>query len=306
MMIRWLFLFIMVPFVLSANPSKVEFFEGNLSSAKSKAAIEGKLYFAEFSASWCAPCRLLEETTFSDPTVIDYISKNYIPVKVDIDDFDGIALKQVYNVQTIPTIIIFNSKGKLLEKYDQALPTSKMLTLLKKHNIPSNRVKTVSATTPPPRTNQVNTNTYNTTPSTKLVSTSHSPMKQQGSRIPSKSDKKPITPIKTEESIPANSGTDLMPQGNGLYRFKVRHQPSKGFSVQIGAYREYGNVLRAVASVQDRFKQPIIVHIMQYGDQTIYKILVGEFNSRQQAIDYQSNMKQKGVDGVLKDLSTMK
>ncbi|MFT5166677.1 MAG: thioredoxin 1, partial [Saprospiraceae bacterium] len=176
---RWFFIILAFPFLASVTPSKIIFFSGNLSSAKTKAANEGKLYFAEFSASWCAPCRLLEETTFSDPTVIDYISKNYIPVKIDIDDFDGIAMKQVYNVKSIPTIIVFNSKGQLLEKYDQALPTSKMLALLKKHNIPANRVKAVSAVKPKP--------TISNSTTTALAKESHSPMKP--SSTPSRPDK---------------------------------------------------------------------------------------------------------------------
>lgn len=311
MITRWLFMLLVLPFMANALPSKVEFFRGNLSSAKAMAASEGKLYFAEFSASWCAPCRILEETTFADPSVVDYISKNYIPVKVDIDDFDGIALKQVYNVQTIPTIIVFNSQGQLLEKYDQSLPTSKMLALLKRHNIPANRVKTIS-------NSNVSTNTVTTNTPTRVnnasssanqntaIRESHSPMRSSGS-VPSRPDKKPVTPIRIQEADPVHTpAVKPMPQGDGLYRFRVATQPSQGFSVQIGAFQEYGNVLREVARVQDVFKQPIIVHIVRKGDQSIYKILVGEFAQRQQAISYQSQIKQKGVEGVIKDLSTMK
>ena len=257
-----------------------------------------------FSASWCAPCRLLEETTFSDPTVIDYISKNYIAVKVDIDDFDGMAMKQVYNVQTIPTIIVFNSKGQLLEKYDQSLPVSKMMALLKKHNIPANRVKTAATYTPPaPNTSHTPTTSYSSS-SRPPAKESHSPMKPAGT--PSRPDKQPVTPTRIEEDIRTSSASKPVPQGNGLYRFKVTRQPSNGFSVQIGAFREYGNVLSEVARVQDEFDQPILVHIVRLGDQTIYKILIGEFGKRQEAISYQAQMKKKGVEGVIKDLSTMK
>lgn len=302
---RWLLLLIALPFLVEAAPVKVNFFKGNLSSAKDLAAKEGKLYFAEFSASWCAPCRVLEETTFSDPTVVDYISKNYIPVKVDIDAFDGIALKQVYNVQTIPTIIVFNSQGRLLEKYDQALPTSKMIALLKKHNIPNNRIKTQSFETPAsqkPDTETINqTTTYSS--NQPLIRETHNPMRQADTNPPNRPDKQPVTPIRVE-STPFP--TKPLPQGDGLYRFEVRHQASQGFSVQIGAFKEYGNVLREVARVQDSFDQPIIVHILRTGDQAVYKIMIGEFGKRQEAISYQAKMKQLGVEGVIKDLSTMK
>lgn len=309
---RWILLFLTLPFITQALPSKVKFFQGNLSSAKEVAGQEGKLYFAEFSASWCAPCRILEETTFSDPSVVDYISKNYIPVKVDIDDFDGIALKQVYNVQTIPTIIIFNSKGKLLEKYDQSLPTSKMLQLLKKHNIPANRVKTVSTAMTSPQGGAQNSY-YDASPRIKpsankpKLRESHSPMRTTGTPgTPSRPDKNPATPARVEENLAIAPVGQSIPEGDGLYRFTVNLQASQGFSVQIGAFREYGNVLREVARVQKMFEQPILVHIVKKGDQSTYKILVGAFTTRQQAIDYQSQIKRQGVAGVIKDLSLMK
>jgi len=303
-MTKLFFILLLSPFVIEAAPAKVEFFRGNLSSAKTIAANEGKLYFAEFSASWCAPCRVLEETTFSDPKVVDYIAQNYIPVKVDIDDFDGIALKQVYNVRTIPTIIVFNSKGQLLEKYEEALPTSKMLALLERHNTPENRIKTVTTTNVTVNTSSP-VSTYNqTTTTTPVIRESHSPMKPASS-APSRPDKRPITPVRTSAATPSPAAKP-MPQGDGLYRFTVAYQPSQGYSVQIGAFKEYGNVLREVARVQDDFEEPIIVHIIRAGNETIYKILVGEFVDRPSAISYQSTMKQQGVEGVIKDLSTMK
>jgi len=296
-------MFLVLPMLANALPSKVIFYDGSLNSAKAAAANEGKLYFAKFSASWCAPCRLLEETTFADPTVVNYVSKNYIPVKVDIDNFDGIALKQRYNVQTIPTIIVFNSKGELLEKYDESLPTSKMLALLKRHNKPVNRIKSKTRVetsdtwmkplpSPPAPTSK---------PKPPVVRESHSPMKPA---TPSRPDKKPVTPPRVEDIRP--SLPKPLPQGNGLYRFKVTNQASQGFSVQIGAFGQYGNVLRQVAKIQGMFDVPIIVHITDNGEREIYKILLGEFSSRKQAINYQSKIKNKGVEGVIKDLSTMK
>ncbi len=317
---RWFFILMVLPFMVAATPNKVEFFMGNLNAAKNLAAQEGKLYFAEFSASWCAPCRILEETTFTDPQVIDYISKNYIPVKIDIDDFDGIAMKQVYNVRTIPTIIVFNSFGQVLEKYEQSLPTSKMLELLKKHNLPENRVRSVSQSSATPQV-AVSMNTMmessipvsNNSNNSPIVRESHSPMK--ASNTVSRPDKKPVTPIKVDpspspisnpSSRPSPAPNKAIPQGDGLYRFEVRHQASKGYSVQIGAFKEYGNVLREVARVQDDFDQPIIVNILRTGNHSVYKIMIGDFPKRHEAIAYQKQMKQQGLEGVIKDLSTMK
>ncbi len=312
MNIRLILVLLCLPFILQASTiEEVQFFRGNLSAAKKLAGQEGKLYFAEFTASWCAPCRVLEETTFKDPQVIQYINQHYIPVKVDIDNFDGIALKQVYNVQTIPTIIIFNSQGQLLEKYDKNLPASKMLSLLKKHNSAQNKVAQGNIGTAPSQ--NVNTNHQqstsnspgNVTSYSKLnkVQSSHSPMQQSPVRI-SKPDKKPVTPISSSEEI--NTPNTPVAEGNGLYRFKVHNQVSAGFSVQIGAFGEYGNVLREVARIQDHFEEPIIVHIVNKPDKTLYKVLIGEFSSRQKAMQYQSKLKSQGLEGVIRNMQLMK
>ena len=69
--------------------NNVEFHKGNLESAHQKANDEGKLYFVKFVAEYCQLCKLMDESTWQDQTVIDYIESNYVPVKIDVEDFDG-------------------------------------------------------------------------------------------------------------------------------------------------------------------------------------------------------------------------
>ncbi|MFT6708208.1 MAG: cell division protein FtsN, partial [Flavobacteriales bacterium] len=85
----------------------------------------------------------------------------------------------------------------------------------------------------------------------------------------------------------------------------VSRQPSAGYSVQIGAFAEYGNVLTEAARLEKLFSQPIIVHIAMLREKTVYKVLIGEFDSRQQAIDFKAEVKAKGVEAIIKDLSVM-
>lgn len=117
----------------SPKVSKVNFFEGSVISAKEKAVKEHKQYFLEFYADWCKPCKWMEENTYSDQELAQYIHKNYIPVKVNIDDFDGHSLKQKYNVQYLPTIIVFDEAGNVLGKYEKSMNASKLLRKLESH-----------------------------------------------------------------------------------------------------------------------------------------------------------------------------
>jgi thioredoxin-related protein len=121
--------------------SKVEFFTGSVVSAKEKAISEQKQYFLEFYADWCKPCKWMDENTYSNSNLADYINDNYIAVKVNIDDFDGHALKQKYNVAYLPTIIIFDEHGNILGKHEKSMNASKLLKTLKSHRKSTATVK---------------------------------------------------------------------------------------------------------------------------------------------------------------------
>ncbi len=127
--------------------SSINFHEGNFSSAKELANKEGKKLLVDFYASWCAPCKWMDETTFADPEVIRRMNDDYITIKVNIDDFDGYALKEHYGVKVLPTVLIFDNDGKVVERIEETIPPSKMNNLLEKNKNPmSTRVYTPNST----------------------------------------------------------------------------------------------------------------------------------------------------------------
>jgi len=114
--------------------SSVKFYSGSFDSAKTKAKGEGKLFFVDFYANWCTPCKWMEESTFKDPEVVTVMEANYVPYKVDIDDQEGYQLKKKYGVKLLPTILIFNKKGELVERVEETLDARKLSGLLKFHS----------------------------------------------------------------------------------------------------------------------------------------------------------------------------
>ena len=291
-----------------ANAAKVDF-RTSLSTGKQQAAQEGKLYFIDFVASWCMPCRWMDETTFSDQQVSDYINANYIPIKVDIDDFDGFALKQQYNIKLLPTILVFDSQGKLLSRYEESLAPSKMLQILKQHNTPKNRVRNNTAPIVPAMVTGQEDRIPTTPPSAGHYENeqvvSRPPL---GTTKPNNSVRPPVRPpIRPPAATrPTTSNNTTVASGDGLFKFSVERMPSVGYSVQIGAFGEYGNVLREVAKLEEQYDQPVIVHIAQLNGNTVYKVLLGSFVDRNKAIAFQQLLKKRSVVGIIKDLKTMK
>jgi thiol-disulfide isomerase/thioredoxin len=131
-------------FVLLSLPTfadEVNFINDNVRVAIDRAASEGKLVFLDFWADYCSPCKLMEKYTFTDPSVIERMNGSYIPVRINIETFDGYDLKAQYNVKLLPTIIVLNSKGKQVARFEESMSGSKLTAILAQYDTKKNRKK---------------------------------------------------------------------------------------------------------------------------------------------------------------------
>ena len=318
--------------------SKVSFFQGSLNEAQRAAAIEGKLYFIDFYADYCLPCKLMDETTFMDEDLAAYIDENYVPLRLNIDAFDAYEVRSQHKVGPLPTIMIFNSAGELLETQEGSLTASAMHKLLEKHNTPQNRQKT----TPPPIDylnaeidfNQPESTYTNVpiiiteeteeesepevllTPPTSIVQyeapvapvdpiinsvTAVPPMKPLSVTAPTKVEIIEPTVTSSPDIARPNQFTAL-----GLYEFTATRYPAKGYAIQIGVFAKYSNVLIEVQKIQELFpSQKVLVHIDELNNRTVYRIAIGAFESYSDTNAFLPVVKNAGFEGFVKDLKTL-
>jgi len=101
----------------------------NYISARKSAIELNRPYFIFFRQDQCAPCEKVLQG-FATPSIESIIRQSYVGVQVDINDFDGHTLKKYYNVEYLPTLIIFSSKGEVLQRYNQALSPTQLQNAL--------------------------------------------------------------------------------------------------------------------------------------------------------------------------------
>ena len=51
-----------------------------------KAEAEGKDIIIDFYTDWCKWCEVMDESTFSEPEVIQFIGENFVPIRIKADD----------------------------------------------------------------------------------------------------------------------------------------------------------------------------------------------------------------------------
>lgn len=138
-------------------------FINNLSweEVKEKAKQENKYILVDCYATWCVPCKRMENEVFTDTVLGKFINKHFIAVKVQMDKTtsdkqevknwypEAVLLQKNYAVDVFPTYLYFSSSGVVVHKSVGYEPTSlfmqqaknamdpekQLYTILKKYNI---------------------------------------------------------------------------------------------------------------------------------------------------------------------------
>jgi thiol-disulfide isomerase/thioredoxin len=121
----------------AAMAQGIEFFHGTWDEALELSKSQGKPLFVDAYAKWCGPCKRMAATTFKNAEAGDYFNKNFINVKIDAEEGEGIKFRQKYPVTAFPTLYFIDENGEVIH---QAVGAQNVKGLIKLGDIALSKV----------------------------------------------------------------------------------------------------------------------------------------------------------------------
>lgn len=246
----------------------IQFLSVRLREAREQALKQNKPLVAHFTASWCMPCQWMEKNTFTDYALVSFINKEFVAVKIDVDEQSGLQDKESFQVNYLPTLLVFDAAGELVGRYQESMGPDRMLQLLLRYSSPQKRIPQRQAMSGPPLP---------------AADTRHL---NKPALIPGNGSTSP-PPFKSEPVVPIPS--------------PVRTQ--RFFGVQTGAFSTYDNANRSRLEMEKKYQLPSrILEDVQPQQATFFKVIVGYFRSMEEANLFLSQLQREGQKGYVREL----
>ncbi|WP_289659882.1 thioredoxin family protein [Flavobacterium panacagri] len=110
----FLLLFLAVTFQTISSQNQFVPVDIPYKTALETAKKEGKPLFVMLYADWCPHCNLMKTEVLSDPTVIDFLNKNFVCTYKNIEKEEGIALKTKFTTKSLPTFLFLDANETLI------------------------------------------------------------------------------------------------------------------------------------------------------------------------------------------------
>jgi thiol:disulfide interchange protein DsbD len=101
----------------------------DIEGALARAATDNRPLLVDFTAAWCAACKELDKKTFSEPRVGQELGR-FVAVKIDATNNDDPKVESLlarFKVVGLPTVVLFDSRGKEAARFNDFVPPDEFL-----------------------------------------------------------------------------------------------------------------------------------------------------------------------------------
>jgi len=95
----------------------------------------------DFYTSWCHWCDVMDEKTFSNDTVKEYLDKNFVKIRIDAENknsnhnfkgnqYNSVQLTKAFNVTGYPSIAFLDNNQNVITVIPGYIPADKFIKIL--------------------------------------------------------------------------------------------------------------------------------------------------------------------------------
>lgn len=99
------------------NKDGIQFVDLSFDEAMKKAATEGKRVFMDCYTTWCGPCKMMDTQVFPNQHLGAYFRDHFIALKVDMEKGEGITLRQKFNIEAYPTMLVLDPDETVVARF---------------------------------------------------------------------------------------------------------------------------------------------------------------------------------------------
>ena len=93
------------------QPNEIQW-QTDLNEAHQQAVLENRPMLLVFDADWCKYCDKMDEATFKDSSVANYVNEKFVPVHLDLAD--NMKIAEILEIKRIPCPIALSPRADLL------------------------------------------------------------------------------------------------------------------------------------------------------------------------------------------------
>lgn len=110
---KWMLL-LLIAFAQISYAGKIDFIDNDWAKAQATAKKQNKYLFVDAYTDWCGWCKVMDKNTFSQDSVAEFMNKNFVSLKLEMEHNYGVKVAMKYRVNSFPSYLVFNPEGKLV------------------------------------------------------------------------------------------------------------------------------------------------------------------------------------------------